>query len=123
MLAAAIGWILVASGIITAAGGLFAAAAPRALLRTVFGVTETGAALRFFARHWGVLIFAIGALLVWAAYDPSQRGAVLVAAALEKLAVVAMIFFGPLPRTRLMTVAAVADGTFALLYLAYLGHL
>jgi hypothetical protein len=123
VLAQAIGWLLVVSGAITAAGGLFAAAAPRALLRIVFGVSDDGAALLFFARHWGVLIFAVGALLVWAAYDPSLRVPVLAAAALEKLVVAAMIFFGPLRRTQLMTLAAVADGTFAVLYLAYLGHL
>jgi hypothetical protein len=123
MLAPAIGWILVVSGGVTGVGGLFAATAPRALLRTVFDVTDAGAALRFFTRHWGVLIFAVGALLVWAADDPSLRVAVLLAAAVEKLAVVEMIFFGPLRRTRLMTAAAVADGTFAILYLAYLAHL
>jgi hypothetical protein len=123
VLAQAIGWILVVSGAVTAVGGLFAAATPRALLRIVFGVSDAGAATLFFARHWGVLIFAVGALLVWAAYDPSLRVAVLAAAALEKLVVVALIFFGPLRRTQLMTVAAVADGTFAVLYLAYLAHL
>ncbi len=123
MLAPAIEWILVFSGGVTSLGGLFAAAAPRALLRAVFGVGEADAALLFFARHWGVLIFAVGALLVWAAYDPSLRTAVLAAAALEKLVIVAMILFGPLRRTQLMTVAAAADGTFAILYLAYLGHL
>ncbi len=122
MLATAIGWILGISGAITALGGLFGAAAPRALLRLVFGITDPDGALRFFARHWGVLIFAVGTLLVWAAYDPSLRTAVLLAAAIEKLAIVAMIFFGPLKRTQLMTLAAVADGTFAILYLAYLAN-
>ena len=123
VLTPAIGAILIVSGVATGVGGLFAAAAPRALLRVVFGVIDPGDALRFFARHWGVLIFAVGALVVWAAYDPSLRIAVLAAASLEKLVVVALIFFGPLRRTQLMTIAAAADGTFSILYLAYLAHL
>jgi hypothetical protein len=117
---APIGWILSISGAVTALGGLFAAVAPRPFLQAVFGVPDAGVALTFFARHWGVLIFAIGALLVCAAYDPALRTAVLLAGAGEKLVIVAMIFFGKLQRTRLITVAAVADGVFAILYLAYL---
>jgi hypothetical protein len=118
-----IAWILGISGAVTALGGLLAAAVPRPFLLAVFGVGDADAALAFFARHWGVLIFVVGALLVYAAYDPSVRLPVLLAGAAEKLVIVAMIFFGSLKRTRLMTVAAIADGTFAILYLADIAKL
>ena len=120
-MASAIGWILVVSGAFTAAAGLAGLLAPKGLLGLVFGVRDPGAALVFFVRHWGVLIFVVGALVLYSAYAPPIRAAVLSAAALEKFAIVALVFFGPLKRTRLMTAVAATDGLFAVLYVAYLG--
>lgn len=108
------------SGVITAGAGFAALLSPRWLLRQVFGVNDASGALMFFARHWGALIFAVGALVFYSAFDPPVRSAVLWAAAFEKIAIVGLVFFGPLERTRLMTAVAVADGVFALLYVAYL---
>ena len=123
MIASSIVWILVVSGIITGAAGLAACVAPRPLLRLAFGVDAAADATLFFARHWGVLIFAVGALTVFSAYAPATRMPILAAAALEKIAVVALIFFGPLKRTPAMTAIAASDGIFAVLYLAYLAGL
>jgi hypothetical protein len=47
----------------------------------------------------------------------------LVAAAIEKFAVVLLIFFGPMKRTRAMTAIAIMDGAFATIYVAYLAGL
>jgi hypothetical protein len=74
----------------------------------------------FFARHWGVLILAVGALVVCSAYVPAMRFPVLVAGSVEKAAIVAMIFFGPLKRTAMMTAIAAMDGLFTILYATYL---
>lgn len=120
MLAASIGDILVVSGLATALAGLATAIFPVRLLSTVFGVQRVEPATAFFARHWGVLIFVVGLLIVGSAFTPTPRPLVLAGAALEKFAIVGLIFFGPLKRTMLMTVAAVADGLFAVLYVAYL---
>jgi hypothetical protein len=73
--------------------------------------------------HWGVLIAAVGALVLYAAFAPAVRESVLIAAAAEKIAIVLLIFFGPLKRTTVMTAIAAADGLFAALYLAYLAGL
>jgi hypothetical protein len=123
MLALAMWWILVVSGVVTAVAGLPAVFLPRQFLGLAFGVEDAGAATTFFVRHWGVLIFVVGALVVCAASQPAIRTPVLVAAAVEKLVIVALIFFGPLRRTPVMTVIALADGTFAVLYVAYLAGL
>jgi len=123
MLASSIVWILVVSGIVTGAAGLAGCVAPRSLLRLAFGVDDVQNATLFFARHWGVLIFVIGAMTVFSAYAPATRTPILAGAALEKIAVVALIFFGPLKRTPAMTVIAASDGIFAILYLAYLAGL
>src|SRR5262245_31839487 len=122
MLASSIEWILVASGTITAAAGLPALLFPHVFLRLGFGV-ESPSSLVFFVRHWGVLIFAIGALIVYSAYAPTVRAPVLAAAALEKFAIGLLTFFGPMKRTTAMTAIAVGDGAFAILYVAYLAGL
>jgi hypothetical protein len=120
MLASSIGWILIVSGIVTAGGGLAALATPAFLLRFAFGVDREDPATLFFVRHWGVLIAAVGALIVYGAYAPATRLPVLIAASVEKFAVVVLVFFGPLKRTLPMTAIACTDGLFTVLYVAYL---
>jgi hypothetical protein len=79
--------------------------------------------MTFLTRHWGVLLFVIGSLIVYGAYDPSIRSPVLTAAAIEKLAVGVLILAGRVPRTPAILTAAIADGIFAILYILYLAGL
>jgi len=123
MIARSIEWILIVSGAITAAGGLAACLAPQPFLRVGFGVESANAAMVFFVRHWGILIFTVGALIVFSAYVPTLRPPVLTAAAIEKFAVVTLVFFGPIKRTSAMTAIAVVDGVFTILYVSYLAGL
>ena len=123
MLTASIGWILVVSGIITAGAGLAALLFPHLFLRLGFEVESPMSALVFFVRHWGVLIFVVGALIAYSAYAPTIRAPVLVAAAIEKFAIGLLTFFGPMKRTAPMTAIAVGDSAFAILYVAYLAGL
>jgi hypothetical protein len=120
MAASSMGFFLVASGLITAAGGLAALLSPHLLLRSGFGVENPQTAALFFVRHWGVLIAAIGALIALSASSTEIRTPILVAGAVEKFAISLFIFFGPLKRTGAMTAIAVTDGLFAILYVAYL---
>jgi hypothetical protein len=120
MLASSIWWIAVISGVATAVAGLAAFAVPTVALRACFGIERIDAPLRFFTRHWGLLIFLFGALVFCSAYAPELRRPVLLAAAIGKFVIVALIFFGPLKRTVPMTAIAAGDGTFAVLYLVYL---
>jgi hypothetical protein len=120
LLASSIGWILVGSGTITAAAGLAALLFPRMLLRFGFGVASPVSPLAFFVQHWGVLIFAIGALITYSAYAPAVRAPVLVAAATEKFAIGLLAFFGPIKRAPAVTAMAIGDSIFAILYVAYL---
>lgn len=76
----------------------------------------------FFARHWGLLAFSIGALLVYAAGYPEARAPIMLFALIEKLGMVA---FGVMHKNRSymqgMRVAAVFDAICVLLYATYLG--
>ena len=123
MLVSSIGWILVASGVITAGGGLAALFFPHLFLRLGFGVENLASSAVFFVRHWGVLIFIIGGLIVYSAYALATRTPVLIAAAIEKFAIGLLVFFGPMKRTNVMTAIAILDGIFAILYVAYLAGL
>ena len=107
------------TGIVTALAGAAAGLAPRSILRLAFGSEPTDAAA-FFARNWGVLVGLVGGLLIYAAYAPASRTAILVVAAAEKFVLVACVFLGPLKRTRAMTAIALGDGLFAVLYVLYL---
>ncbi len=123
MLSSAIEWVLIVSGSVTAGGGLAALLSPEQFLRLGFGVDIPTVAALFFVRHWGVLISVIGALIVYSACAPSARTSILIAAAIEKFAIGSLIFFGPAKRTGATTAIAIVDGTFAILYVAYLAGL
>ena len=119
-MSSSIGWILVVSGVVTAVGGFTVLLIPAVVLRAAFAAGPIDGLTQFFVRHWGVLIFVVGALIAWSAYAPAIRTPVLLAGAVEKFAVVALVFFGPAKRTAAMTAIAAGDGLFALLYGAYL---
>jgi hypothetical protein len=122
MLTSTYGWIIAASGVVTAGAGLTAFLAPHPFLRFGFGVESFQGSMVFFVRHWGVLISVVGALIVYSAGAPAVRTPVLMAAAVEKVAVGLLIFLGSVRRTSVMTAAVIGDGLFAILYLAYLAE-
>ena len=123
MLTSSIGWILVVSGVATAAGGLAACLFPQPVLQLLFGSKTTDGVTTFFIRHWGALLFVVCALTVYSAYFPATRAPILTAAAIEKFVIVVLIFFGPAKRTVAMTAVAALDGTLAILFVAYLAGL
>jgi len=118
-LSSAIVWILILSGAITALGGLGMLAFPRPIARVVFGLEKVEGTWMFFARHWGVLIFAIGALLIYGGYFPAARTAILSAGAFEKIAGGILVIATP-TRTKAMIAVALFDGFLALVYIVYL---
>lgn len=114
--------ILLVSGIVTA-GGVAAFLAPRAVTRLLFGAELAGDGSALVARHWGLLIFLIGCLIVYAAYSPALRFPVLIVAIVEKGAIIGLFFLGGVRWTPAMQLVAAVDGLFACLYAAYLAGL
>jgi hypothetical protein len=123
MLTSSIGWILIVSGIGTAAGGLAGLFFPRMTLQLVFASKITDGVTMFFVRHWGALLFVVCALTVYSAYVPATRTPVLTASVIEKFVIVVLIFFGPVKRTVAMTAIGTMDGILAILFVAYLAGL
>jgi|SRR6516165_121446 hypothetical protein len=111
--------ILIVTGALTAIA-LLQFIAPASVLRMIYGEAPTDQVGLAVARHWGLLIFLVGALLVYAGFHPSVRGPAMVIAVIEKVALGLGIFGTPL-RTRPAAAAiAAGDLLIALIYVLYL---
>jgi len=71
-----IGWVLEISGLLTCSMLLYALA-PRMVHQFVFGEDVVLPSAILALRSWGIMIFGAGALLVYAAYHPDFRDAVM----------------------------------------------
>jgi hypothetical protein len=119
MIGAHIELILVVTGAITAIAVLqFIAPAP--VLGIIYGKAPTDEVGLAVARHWGLLVFLVGALLIYAAFHPQVRSPVMLVAVIEKAAL-ALGVFGTSLRTHPAAAAiAAGDSLIALIYVLYL---
>src|SRR5215510_4281569 len=83
--------ILIVTGALTATM-LAQFVAPSWMVRHVFGEAPSGPVSMVLARHWGLLLFCVGALLVYAAFHPLLRAPAVVLALVEKAGFVACVF-------------------------------
>lgn len=90
VLAAYIQWIMLVSGALTCTM-VYAAIAPRAMLQSTFGETLEGPLADLVVRNWGVLIFLVGAMLIYGAFTPAVRPLVLTVAAVSKLTFIGLV--------------------------------
>jgi hypothetical protein len=82
------------------------------------GIETTELAILSLVRHWGLLLFLVGALLVYSAYTPAIRVPIPIVAITEKIAIVTQLLrltFKP----RLATSTALFDAGCTILYLLY----
>jgi hypothetical protein len=83
-------WIMLVSGVLTCTM-LYAAIAPQAVLRSIFGDTLHGPVAEIVVRNWGVLIGLMGAMLLYGAFNTSSRPLILTVAGLSKLTFIGLI--------------------------------
>jgi hypothetical protein len=112
--------ILIVTGAATAAIALMQFLAPTAMLRMVCGAAPTDMASLVLARHWGLLIFLIGTLLIYAAFHPAVRDPAMVVAAIEKVALGIGVLVTSLRSHPIATTIATGDSLIALVYFLYL---
>jgi hypothetical protein len=114
--------ILIVTGVATATmlGQFFT---PLPVLRLIFGEAPTDPVSVALARHWGLLIFCVGALLIYAAFYPPVRTPILVFAVIEKVALGMGVLGTSLRRQDIAAVLAAADLLMALVYVLYLSGL
>ena len=119
MIAAHITIVLVVTGLLTM-GGAIVFVMPSSMLKLLFGVSAPDEVTRLVARHWGLLVAFIGALLVYAGYLPELRVPVMAVAAVEKLVIAGLVLGSPLRHRRLAVIIVAGDAAMAILYLTAL---
>ena len=119
MLAAQIELILLVTGLATA-GAFVLFLAPVTMMKVLFGQAPSDASSLFIARHWGLLVALVGALLIYAAYHAEVRAPALIVAIVEKLVFALGMFFSPFRRRPTVLVMALADAGMAAVYVMYL---
>jgi hypothetical protein len=119
MLAAHIELILLITGLATA-GVLVVFVAPVPVMKVLFGQTPSDALSLFIARHWGLLVSLVGALLIYAAYHAEVRVPTLIVAIVEKAALVLGILISPFRQRPTVLAMALADAGMSAVYAMYL---
>ena len=119
MIAAHIELILIVTGAATATM-LTQFFAPLPVLRLIYSEAPTDRISVALARHWGLLIFCVGALLIYAAFYPSVRAPILVFAIIEKIGLGVCVLGTSLRGQGIAAVLVAADLLMALIYVLYL---
>ena len=111
--------ILIVTGAITAMA-LAQFIAPASVLRMIYGEAPSDEVGLAVARHWGLLTFLVGALLVYAAFHSSVRGPAMVIAVIEKAALGLGVFATSLRTHSAAAAVAAGDSLIAIIYVLYL---
>ena len=119
MVAAQIELILLITGLATA-GALVLFLAPVTMMKMLFGQAPDDALSLLIARHWGLLVCLVGALLIYAAYHAEIRVPTLIVAVVEKAAFALGVLLSPFRRRPAVLGIALADAGMAAVYLMYL---
>src|SRR5262245_66065861 len=90
--------------------------APSWMIRHAFGEAPSGPASMALARHWGLLLFCVGALLVYAAFRPPLREPAVLLALVETAGFVACVFGTALRQRPMGSVMAADAGVSVRLY-------
>src|SRR5215469_719631 len=96
---------------------------PVPVMKVLFGQAPSDALSLLIARHWGLLVCLVGALLIYAAYHAEVRVPTLMVAIAEKVAFALGMFISPFRRRPAVLVMALADTGMAAVYLMYLSGL
>jgi len=122
VIAAHIELILVVTGVATALA-VAQLIAPLQFLRLTYGEAPVDPVSVALARHWGLLIFCVGALLIYAAFRPPIRVPIMVFAMIEKLGFAACVLGTALRKRRVAAAMAAADLLMAAVYGLYFAGL
>ena len=120
MLNRSIKWIMLVSGALTCTM-VYAAIAPQAMLRSTYGETLDGPLGDLIVRNWGMLIFLVGAMLVYGAFNVAVRPLVLMVAGASKITYIALVLQnGDRFLSGSSAASIVIDAVMVLVFAAYL---
>ena len=120
MFRASIKWIMLISGALTCTM-VYAAIAPQAMLRSTFGESVDGPLAELVVRNWGALIFLVGAMLIYGAFNDAVRPLVLLVAAASKAVFIALVLSNGARYVQTQAGISIAvDSVMVVIFLAYL---
>ena len=122
MVAKNIKWIMLVSGVLTCTL-LYAAFNPQAALLNTFGASVSDPLAELIVRNWGVLVFLIGAILIYGAFNPVHRKLVIIVAAISKVAFIGFLLTIGEQYLSKAGIAIAIDSAFLLLFFLYLAGL
>ncbi len=85
-----IGWVLIVSGVLTCSM-ISMALAPRFAMLSTFGEIAEGPVANLIARSWGLMIFASGLMLIYAAWHGEARLPILLYSIVGKLGFIGLV--------------------------------
>jgi hypothetical protein len=112
-------WVLLVSGILTCSM-ILAAIAPQTALQLTFGATMHDPLAEIVVRNWGALIAIVGAMLIYAAYNPASRPLVLVVAVVSKLIFITLNLVYGAQYLEKSALAIIVDSIMIALFITYL---
>lgn len=83
-------WIMLVSGLLTCTL-FYAAIAPQAALRSMFGESLDGQLAEIIVRNWGALLTLVGALQIYGAFNSISRSLIVVVSSISKLVFVTLV--------------------------------
>jgi hypothetical protein len=116
-------WTLLLAGALTLTM-VYALVDPHAAVRSTFGATLEGPVAEIIVRNWGALIALVGAMLIYAAYDPAVRPLVVTVAGVSKVIFIALVLSkGRHLLGEQVGIAVAVDSVMVLFFFAYLATL
>jgi hypothetical protein len=113
-------WVILVSGVLTLTM-VYALIAPQEAVRSNFGEALEGEVADIIVRNWGALIALIGAMLIYAAYEPPVRPLVLTVAGASKVIFISLVLsHGQQFMAQKVGIAVVIDSAMVLFYIACL---
>ena len=83
-------WIMLVSGLLTCTL-FYAAIAPQAALRSMFGESLDGQLAEIIVRNWGALLTLVGALQIYGAFNSISRLLIVIVSSISKLVFVTLV--------------------------------
>jgi hypothetical protein len=118
MLSKSIKWIMLVSGLLTCTM-IYAVISPEASVASTFGESLSGDLANTIVRSWGALITLIGVMLIYGAFNPSNRKFAAAIAGVSKLIYVALLINLGGPYLSKAAVIVGFDSIVAVVLLAY----
>jgi len=112
--------VMIVSGVLTSTM-VYAAISPRAMLQSTYGETLEGPLADLIVRNWGALIFMVGGMLIYGAFNAAARPMALVVGGASKVVYISLVLAqGSRFLSAQATTTIVVDALMVLIFAAYL---